>query len=86
MQEIVKRRQPFERIEVSKLDLMGMFQYNQFKLQMIETKIAADTATIYRCGNLIDMCRGPHVIHTGQLKHFKITKVILFSRQSKLHY
>lgn len=76
IQEIVKRRQPFERIEVSKLDLMEMFQYNQFKLRFIETKVVSDTATIYRCGNLIDMCRGPHVIHTGKLKHFKITNVI----------
>lgn len=74
IQQFVKERQPFERIEVSKTDLMEMFQYNQFKLRMIEKKIVSDTATIYRCGNLIDMCRGPHVIHTGKLKHFKITK------------
>lgn len=74
IQQFVKERHPFERIEVSKADLMEMFQYNQFKLRMIEKKIVSDTATIYRCGNLIDMCHGPHVIHTGKLKHFKITK------------
>lgn len=75
IQNILKQRKPFERIEVSKADLMEMFQYNQFKLRLIETKVVSDRATIYRCGNLIDMCRGPHVIHTGKLKQFKITKV-----------
>lgn len=68
-------RQPFERIEVSKSDLMEMFGYNEFKLRLIERNIVSDKATIYRSGNLIDMCRGPHVIHTGKLKHLQITNV-----------
>lgn len=76
IQKIVSERQPFERIVVSKLDLMEMFQYNEFKLRLMETSVISDTATVYRCGNFIEMCRGPHVIHTGKLKHFKLTKVI----------
>ncbi len=32
------------------------------------------TTTVYRCGPLIDLCRGPHVRHTGKIKAFKLTK------------
>lgn len=28
-----------------------------------------------RCGPLIDLCRGPHVRHTGKIKSFSVTKV-----------
>ena len=30
--------------------------------------------TAYRCGPLIDLCRGPHVPHTGKIKSFKVTQ------------
>merc|ERR1719342_1090542 len=33
-----------------------------------------ETTTVYRCGPLIDLCRGPHVRHTGKIKAFSVTK------------
>lgn len=39
-----------------------MFGYNPFKRQLIEKKIPDDGLTsAYRCGNLIDLCTGPHI-------------------------
>ncbi len=38
------------------------------------TKVNTPTTTVYRCGPLIDLCRGPHVRHTGKIKGFKLTK------------
>jgi threonyl-tRNA synthetase len=32
-------------------------------------------STVYRCGPLIDLCRGPHVPHTGNIKAFSVLKV-----------
>jgi len=71
---IVKEKQPFERLEMKKSDLMEMFKYNEFKLRILREKVTTDTTTVYRCGPLIDLCRGPHVRHTGKIKSFSVTK------------
>ncbi|KAK0173722.1 hypothetical protein PV328_006875 [Microctonus aethiopoides] len=70
---IVKEKQKFERLELKKEDLMEMFKYNEFKMRMLRDKIDTPTATVYRCGPLIDLCHGPHVRHTGKIKAIKIT-------------
>lgn len=79
MKQIVKEKQPFERLEMTKDELREMFAYNQFKLRIINEKIDTDKTTVYRCGSLIDLCRGPHVRHTGKIKALKVTKVSLKS-------
>jgi len=39
------------------------------------SKIADDAkTTAYRCGDLIDLCTGPHVLSTGKIKAFKVIK------------
>lgn len=50
---IVKDRQPFERLEMSKEDLLRMFDYNEFKKRIINEKVKTPTTTVYRCGPLI---------------------------------
>jgi threonyl-tRNA synthetase len=74
MKTIVKERQPFERLELSKAELLEMFNYNQFKARILNERIKEDRTTAYRCGTLIDLCRGPHVRHTGFVKAVKVTK------------
>ena len=71
---IVKDKQPFERLEMTKEDLLEMFKYNKFKCRIINEKITTPTTTVYRCGPLIDLCRGPHIRHTGRVKAAAITK------------
>uniref|UniRef100_A0A670Z581 threonine--tRNA ligase n=1 Tax=Pseudonaja textilis TaxID=8673 RepID=A0A670Z581_PSETE len=71
---IIKEKQPFERLEVRKEDLLEMFKYNKFKCRILTEKIHTPTTTVYRCGPLIDLCRGPHVRHTGKIKALKIIK------------
>ncbi|KAM4049954.1 threonine--tRNA ligase 1, cytoplasmic [Anomaloglossus baeobatrachus] len=72
--KIMKEKQPFERLEVSKETLLEMFKYNKFKCRILNEKVDTPTTTVYRCGPLIDLCRGPHVRHTGKIKAFKIHK------------
>lgn len=60
----------FQRLEVTKQQLIDMFKHNPFKQRLIEEKNIGDT-TVYRCGSLIDMCRGPHLPHTGKAKAVK---------------
>ncbi|XP_052700149.1 threonine--tRNA ligase 1, cytoplasmic-like isoform X1 [Crassostrea angulata] len=71
---IVKEKQPFERLEMKKEDLLKMFEYNKFKQRILNEKVTTPTTTVYKCGPLIDLCRGPHVRHTGKIKSFSVTK------------
>uniref|UniRef100_A0A8D3EFQ6 threonine--tRNA ligase n=1 Tax=Scophthalmus maximus TaxID=52904 RepID=A0A8D3EFQ6_SCOMX len=71
---VVKEKQPFERLEISKETLLKMFKYNKFKCRILNEKVTTPTTTVYRCGPLIDLCRGPHVRHTGKIKAMKIYK------------
>lgn len=71
----IKERQKFERLVVSKENLLKMFSYNKYKQAIIASKIPDGTSsTVYRCGPLIDLCRGPHIPHTGRIKAFKLLK------------
>lgn len=71
--DIIKQKLPFQRVEVTREDLLELFKYNKFKVQIIEDKVEA-TTSVYRCGNLVDLCQGPHVRHTGQIKAIKLIK------------
>lgn len=52
-----------------------MFKYNTFKSQLIQSKVPDGGMTsAYRCGNLIDLCTGPHLPSAGSVKGFKVTK------------
>jgi len=75
VQKIVKSKQKFERLVVTKEEALQMFQGNPFKEQIISTKIPDNTrTTVYRCGDLVDLCRGPHVPNTGRIKAFAATR------------
>ncbi|PVU87669.1 hypothetical protein BB561_006234 [Smittium simulii] len=74
-QKVIKEKQPFERLEVTKQDLLELFQHNKYKLHIINDKISDDAkTTVYRCGTLIDLCRGPHVPDTSKIGAFSVLK------------
>ena len=73
--KIVKQKQKFERMVVTKEEALELFADNPFKVEILTTKVPDNTrTTVYKCGNLIDLCRGPHMIHTGKVKGFSITR------------
>ncbi|XP_054997428.1 threonine--tRNA ligase 2, cytoplasmic [Sorex araneus] len=71
---IIQEKQPFERLEVRKDDLLKMFKHNKFKCRILSEKVHTPTTTVYRCGPLIELCKGPHVRHTGTIKAIRIFK------------
>ncbi|KAI9015255.1 hypothetical protein CLU79DRAFT_765853 [Phycomyces nitens] len=72
---ITKEKQPFERLVMTKDELLEMFKHNPYKVHIIKDKIPDKTSTtVYRCGPLIDLCLGPHLPHTGRVKALTITK------------
>lgn len=72
--KIVKEKQPFERLVISKEDLLEMFKGNPYKQHVIREKVTEPKTTVYRNGPLIDLCRGPHVPNTGRIETFAIMK------------
>ncbi|KAK4336784.1 hypothetical protein RND71_043992 [Anisodus tanguticus] len=74
MKSIVNEKQPFERLLLSKKELLDLLSYNKFKVRIINERIQEEYTTAYRCGTLIDLCRGPHVRHTGYIKALQVTK------------
>jgi threonyl-tRNA synthetase len=60
---------------LTKNEALEMFKYNPFKTQLIQNKIPENGYTsAYRCGNLIDLCTGPHLPSADRVKGFKVTK------------
>eukprot|EP00979_Chaetoceros_neogracilis_P009437 scaffold2153_cov271-Chaetoceros_neogracile.AAC.8 len=75
VQKITKKKQKFHRLVVTKEEALELFAGNPFKEQIIKTKIPDGTrTTVYKCGDLIDLCRGPHLPHTGRVKAFAATR------------
>lgn len=71
---IISQNQAFQRLIITKEQAVEMFKHNPFKLAFINAKIPDGSATsVYRCGNLIDLCTGPHVPSTGKIKAVKVT-------------
>lgn len=72
--KISKKKQKFERLVVTKEEAIDLFSGNPFKEQLIRNKVPDGTrTTVYKCGDLIDLCRGPHIPHTGRIKAFAAT-------------
>ena len=71
--EIIRENYPVHRLEMSKADAVTLFQEKgeAFKVEIIQ-QIEDETVSLYRQGNFIDLCRGPHVSATGQVKAFKL--------------
>ncbi|KAJ3394886.1 threonyl-tRNA synthetase [Entophlyctis sp. JEL0112] len=71
----IKEKQPFQRLVMTKENLLKMFQHNKYKVHIIKDKIPDGTSsTVYRCGPLIDLCYGPHIPDTGRIKALAVTK------------
>ncbi|XP_062195463.1 threonine--tRNA ligase, mitochondrial 1-like [Phragmites australis] len=73
-QKAVAEKQPFERIEVSRAEALEIFAENKFKVEIINELPEDKTITVYRCGPLIDLCRGPHIPNTSFVKAFSCLK------------
>ncbi len=74
MQKIVKAKLPFERHAVSKAEALKFYKNEPYKLEMI-SELKEGTISFYRHGDFTDLCRGPHLPHTGFIKAFKLMKV-----------
>ena len=74
MKKIIKEKLPVRRREVTKAEALEFYKGESYKLEMISDRDDG-TISFYGQGEFTDLCRGPHVPHTGFAKNIKLTKV-----------
>ena len=74
MREIIAANSPFIKEELSKAKAQKLFSEQPYKLELIK-ELPDKTVTIYRQGSFVDLCRGPHVNLTNEVKAFKLTSI-----------
>ncbi len=74
MKKIVKDKIVFERLDAEKGKAKEMQKDEPYKLEMIDD-LGDEKISLYKSGDFCDLCRGPHVPHTGKIKAFKLTKL-----------
>ena len=87
MKNEIKANHPFEKIEVSRDEALELGKLgrlaglgeraepSKYKLDIIENIPADEKISLYRNGDFIDLCAGPHVMRTGNIGAFKLTTV-----------
>ncbi len=76
MQELAAARSPYRRRAVSKTEALAYFtrKGDPYKVELIE-ELEDGTITFYEQGNFVDLCRGPHIPHTGLIKAVKLLNI-----------
>ncbi len=77
MEELSSEALPVERIVMSRDEAVAAFSAmgEEYKVEIIRDLPDSEELSVYRQGEWMDLCRGPHVPDTGKLKAFKLTKV-----------
>ena len=74
MKKIVKENIPVNHYKLSKAEAKEKYKEDKYKCELIDA-IDDDLVGIYEQGDYADVCRGPHIISTGSIKHFKLLTV-----------
>jgi threonyl-tRNA synthetase len=76
MLELARNKSPFIRNSMTKAEAISYFEKkgDEYKLDLLE-RLEDGTITTYTQGNFTDLCRGPHIPHTGFVKAVKITAI-----------
>ncbi|EGF84265.1 hypothetical protein BATDEDRAFT_8061, partial [Batrachochytrium dendrobatidis JAM81] len=71
-QKVSTQHLAFTCIQVTRDVAARMFAYSPFKLSYLSKIPASETVSLYRCGDFIDLCRGPHVLNTKAINKVKL--------------
>lgn len=76
MLELASRKEPIVRNDISKADALNIFETkgDEYKVELISA-LEDGTITLYSQGNFTDLCRGPHLPNTGEIKAIKLLSV-----------
>ncbi len=76
MEEIIRADRPFVRRELPRAEALKLFQQlgETYKVELIN-ELDGETVTVYEEGDFVDLCRGPHLKSTGEVRAFKLLSV-----------
>jgi len=74
MREIIALDTPFVKEEVTKEEARQLFTTQPYKLELLD-EIPDEKVGLYRQGSFVDLCRGLHVSHTGEIKAFQLVSI-----------
>jgi len=74
MNEIITADEPFIRKEVAKKEAQQLFATQPYKLELLD-EIPDETVSLYEQGSFLDLCRGPHVSSSKEIKAFKLVSI-----------
>lgn len=74
MEGIIRKDLPFVRKEISKKEAVNFFKNRgeKYKVEIIENLPEGEPISLYEHGGFVDLCKGPHLERTGQIKVFKL--------------
>jgi len=71
MRRIISKNYKFERESIGKDEALKLFEKEPYKLELIR-ELEEREVTIYKNGDFLDLCKGPHLASTGEIKAFKL--------------
>ncbi len=77
MKKLAGKKYAIEREDISRADALALFgeRGESYKMEMLRDLPEDETLSIYRQGDFVDLCRGPHAPGTGMLRNFKLLSV-----------
>ena len=75
MKRVVRENHKFERLEVTREEARSLIGDDPYKAELLADIEEGQPLSFYRDGEFIDLCRGPHVLGTGQIRNFKLLSV-----------
>lgn len=77
MMQIIKSNENFKKIELSRGEALEFFKKrgDKYKVEILEGIPAGENISLYEHGRFVDLCKGPHVEQTGQIKAIKLLSV-----------
>lgn len=77
MEKVISQNYEIHRIEVTYQEAKRLFEENEepYKIEILKGLPKSEKITLYKQGEFIDLCRGPHLPSTGFIKAFKLTRV-----------
>lgn len=75
MKKLINEKLEFKKKIITSDEALILFKNEPYKVELIKDLKAAETVSIYTVKGFTDLCRGPHVPHSGKIKAFKLMKL-----------
>ena len=74
MKKVIKEKNAFVRKEISREEALELFKNEPYKVELINDLPEGEVISIYEEGDFVDLCRGPHIEKTSEIKAFKLLR------------